>query len=241
MGPWTEAVLELVLPSLCEGCGWRIDPVHVLCETCADRLTRLEPAHGRFGEKLLIAAPFGYEGEVARRIMRRFKYQGARRLARPLALEMAAAWAASALPVEGVCLVPVPASADRVRLRGFNQAALLATRLGEGVGVPVAELARRVRATRSQTALAPGARSRNMAGAFDGGAASPHRPLVLVDDVVTTGATLEALGTALEARGHEVLGAVTAFRTPPADTARAVDRRGGNERFSGERRPHHVS
>lgn len=234
MGEWVHTALELALPYLCESCGWRIDRRFVLCSTCAARLRREGTTSRSRVEGLLIVAPFRYEGEVATRIMRRFKYGGVRRLAPTLANEMARAWEGSMLPSRAVTLVPVPASGDRLRLRGFNQAAVLAEALGEAMGVPVAGLARRVRSTRSQTTLAPAARARNMAGAFGAGAASPHRPLVLVDDVTTTGATLEALARTLRARGHEVPGAVVAFRTP-------AERRAEHKRIPGDRRPSHVS
>lgn len=231
---WAADVLELVVPPLCEACGRRTERGCVLCSVCVEALPRTRARDATGKEALLVVSPFRYEGEIARRVMRRFKYQGARDLAAPLAREMAAAWRRAGLPSTGACLVPVPVSPDRHRLRGFNQAALLAHALGDALGLAVAELARRARTARSQTSLTPGARARNIARAFEGGHASPRWPLVLVDDVSTTGATLSALFGSLASNGHAVIGAITAFRTPPgresAGAARSAHGPAGAER-----------
>jgi predicted amidophosphoribosyltransferase len=109
----------------------------------------------------------------------------------------------------------VPLSAGRLRRRGYNQAEVLARSLGGRIGLRVrSDLVRRVRETTTQTALAPEARQANVTGAFvSNGRIDP--PLILVDDVFTTGATLLAVAQALFEGGAKTVGAVTFARAVP--------------------------
>ncbi len=100
-------------------------------------------------------------------------------------------------------LVPVPLGAERLRARGFNQAALLARELARLIDVPVEERAlRRVRETRSQVGLGPEERQRNVAEAFVavGDLVLDESPLI-IDDLTTTGATMSACARALRSAG----------------------------------------
>ena len=105
-------------------------------------------------------------------------------------------------------LVPVPLHAARRRRRGFNQAAVLAELAGPLLGLPVDHAAlRRLRATAQQARLnETGAREANLAGAFGAGVAGASRRAVLVDDLVTVGATAQAAAAALRGAGWEVVG-----------------------------------
>ena len=114
-------------------------------------------------------------------------------------------------------LLPVPLHPRRLRQRRFNQSFLLARAVSRASGVPLdAHVLRRVRATPSQGGLSAKGRARNVAGAFAvreaAKAGVKGRRFVLVDDVFTTGATLEACARALKRAGAEDVSAITLSR-----------------------------
>jgi competence protein ComFC len=147
-----------------------------------------------------------------REAIHRFKYYNSQNLATPLGKMMVSYWQDVRLPAE--VIVPVPLHTRRLRERGYNQAALLARELGKGVGLPVLEDAlARVRETSPQVDLNAEERKENVRGAFhcpDGRLAG--KSVLLVDDVYTTGATLEACSLALKQRGVRTVWALTLAR-----------------------------
>jgi len=150
-----------------------------------------------------------------REALHAFKFRGRRALAAPLGELMVEA-TEGALPV-GVptLLVPVPLHPRRQRERGFNQASLLARRVGRAWRVPVRDdaLVRAV-ATPSQTELDAPARRANVRGAFRlrRPAAVAGHHVLLVDDILTTGATLSECARCLREGGAATVGALTAAR-----------------------------
>ena len=162
-----------------------------------------------------------YEGAL-RAILHAFKYDGRRRLAEPLSTMMRTA--GQSLLVDADCVIPVPLHSWRRARRGFNQAEDLARRLG----VPMRRLLWRIRRTAPQTDLEASARRQNVRGAF---VLNPlffprqrrrwleGRQVVLVDDVRTTGATLEACARVLKSAGAKEIRALTVAR---ADLIRAA-------------------
>jgi ComF family protein len=159
----------------------------------------------------------GDYSDALRHIIHAFKYERRRTLAAPLGRMMADAGAA--LLNDADCVVPVPLHPWRHISRGFNQAADLAATLGP----PVVNALWRHRLTRSQTGLVAAARRRNVRDAFR---ISPlltrrrvdryvrDRIIVLVDDVKTTGATLDACARTLKDAGAREVRALTAARAP---------------------------
>ncbi|MFZ5483970.1 MAG: ComF family protein [Pseudomonadota bacterium] len=131
-------------------------------------------------------------------LIQRFKYDGETGLADLLA---ARPWG-DAAPPEVDLLIPMPLHPDRLRERGYNQAALLATRLGRGLGLmPALDLCRRTRPTAPQAGQPGKARRRNVRGAFACDHDLGGRRVLLVDDVMTSGASLDELARTVKAAG----------------------------------------
>ena len=214
-------LLDLLAPPLCAAC--RRPAPGQICGECMRGLPLLRghrcprcalPRH-RAGCPAAAAAfdrawaPLAYEG-TARALVRALKF----RSALPLAGLMAAQMAAN-LPADlrrGVAFVAVPPHRGRLRRRGFDPAALLAAGLAERAGLPLAACLRR--ADRGRRQVGAGRVQRRSAGRFAAvTTAAPPRAAVLVDDVHTTGATLDACARALKERGAEWVGAATYVRT----------------------------
>ncbi|HXG03277.1 MAG TPA: ComF family protein, partial [Candidatus Binatia bacterium] len=154
-----------------------------------------------------------YTGAL-REALHAFKFGGRPALAGPLA-ELVFEQCGAELPATIDALVPVPLGRDRERERGFNQAALVAERLARRLKRPVRPgWLRRIRATPPQSDLGADARRANVRGAFAASARVAGRALVLVDDVLTTGATAAECARVLKAAGARVVGVLTVARVP---------------------------
>ena len=213
-----RTLLDLALPPACAACG---RAGAVVCRACLATFT--PPERGDFvtadarvalGGALAVAiGAFAFDGTL-RRALGRLKYAGAARASEPLAV--AAAPALRRLLVvagPGALLVPVPLHAARRRERGYNQAELLARVLGRATGVAVTDVLERREATQRQHRLDRAARLRNLQGAIRvrPSAAVPRVPVV-VDDILTTSATLEACAAVLRVAGAEVVYGFTIAR-----------------------------
>jgi ComF family protein len=181
-----NALLDVLYPPACASCGrWGKEP---FCDLCGDALLPAEPfAIPRAAESI---AMFEFGGPIADAI-HRLKYRDRPELARPLGRLMQAGL--TSLPkVEAA--VAVPSSAQRARDRGYNHAHELARHLG----LPVLSRALTRSQDRPQVGLKKWERRDNLVGAFRAGPdAVARRSLVLIDDVVTTGATASAAVDAL--------------------------------------------
>jgi len=192
-------------PPLCSRCGdplasWRLLDDAGRCSPCRRRRSALTASR----------AIGAYDGTL-RAIVHAFKYEGCRSLSVGLGARLRES--AADLLAGAEIVVPVPLHRRRRRTRGYNQARELAGRLG----VPVVEALRRVRATPSQTDLPAEARHDNVRNAFalTRWPAAPTLEglrIVIVDDVSTTGATIEACARVLRAAGAADVSAVTAAR-----------------------------
>lgn len=157
-------------------------------------------------------APFS---GVVRDALHHLKYAGERRLAEPLGEAVARRWTVAS--AGGDLLVPVPVHRDRAARRGYDQAVLIATVAARRLGLPAVTALERWRSTTAQYELDRRHRAANVSGAFrtvggKAGEAIRGRWVVLVDDVMTTGATLSACAEALEAAGASAVSAVTVAR-----------------------------
>ncbi|HEX6460640.1 MAG TPA: hypothetical protein VF032_17105 [Thermoleophilaceae bacterium] len=206
-------LLSLLAPPLCLACGGAAQVHQPLCRGCRAGLRWLPPEQPP-GVGVPAWAAVSYEGP-ARALVRALKFRGAV----PLADAMAAQMAANAPPrlFEGRSLVPVPMHPARRRRRGFNQAKEIAAALARRSGLPLADcLERPATAGRgSQVGLGREERLGALNGRvrFRAGAPVPLRAL-LVDDVVTTGATLTACAAALATAGVREVTAIAYARTP---------------------------
>jgi ComF family protein len=176
-----------------------------LCDGCRGSLRFLAPAP----PSAPVWAALEYDGP-ARVMVRALKFRGALGLADPMAALMAACAPVERLHGE---LVPVPLHPARRRQRGFNQAERLARALGRRTGMAVVDCLRRGGSNLRQVGRDRAARLAGPAGSV-----TAHGPVpqdaVLVDDVMTTGATLAACAAALQAAGSTKVSALVFARTP---------------------------
>ena len=155
-----------------------------------------------------------YEGAIGE-ALRDLKYNQAVWMARDLSALLFACVQAEYPEVDFDCVSAVPLHAARRRERGFNQSALLAAALARRMGLPYKErVARRIRPTSTQTGLTAPQRAVNVCGAFRSGlfASLKDKRILLVDDVMTTGATVNACARALKKGGAATVHVVTVAR-----------------------------
>ena len=162
----------------------------------------------------MIRAAYLYKGPIPP-LVHAFKYRGRIGAARWAGQKMAQAFARFPELSGFDALAPVPLHRLRRRERGYNQAGLLATELSAALGLPVWEAVDRTAATRPQWTLGRAERLKNLDGAFRGMAQARGRKLLLVDDVCTSGASLEGCAKALQQAGAaQVCAYVLARRAP---------------------------
>jgi ComF family protein len=183
------ASVELLRPPICVKCG-RPGRARSLCPSCSGAPPRIDAIRS--------VACFA---DPLREAIHQFKYRNLQALAHPLGGLLVDYWHDNPLPADS--LIAVPLHPRREQERGGNQAQLLAEVLGQAVGLPVLKGALwRRRDTRPQVDLNRAERRANVAGAFhcESGQVTGRR-IVLIDDVCTTGATLEACSIALRQAG----------------------------------------
>ena len=228
---WGE-ILESLAPSRCNWCGRSTPQGHAACGACSDALPwnahacracgiPLPPGRedGACVDCLRECPPqdrswaaFRYEAPVAQAIVA-LKFHGRLMPAHVIGRLMAQRLAQRAEPLPQL-LIPVPLSTPRLRRRGYNQALELARALTGVLGVRLAAgAAWRTRETREQTRLDAAQRRRNVRGAFavDAGAVR-GRHVALLDDVITTGATVAELARVVRAAGAARIEAWAAAR-----------------------------
>jgi predicted amidophosphoribosyltransferase len=189
-------LLDLIFPPRCGGCGRH---GHLWCQWCAAAIQPV-PVTTLNGIPLVAA---GRLSGYLQRAIHTYKYRPRPGLADVLADPLGEAVIAAGLAVPALTFVPL--HPGRQRQRGFNQAERLAVRLGACLRLPVVGGLSRIRPTPAQVGRGQAERRVNMAGAFQWTAAQPPpQGLGLVDDVCTTGATLEAAAQIVTEAGGSI-------------------------------------
>lgn len=207
-----RAFLHLFFPHTCVGCGY--DALHkeqLLCLACISELPLTNfhlyadnPVHHIFRGRLPLinATSYAYftKESLLQHLLHEFKYKNRKEIGTWLAERLGEALQTSPQFVKPDALIPVPLFAARERQRGYNQAHIICNALSATLGIPVWQnIVIRTTRTQSQTRKSRIERWQNMEGKFElkNGQSIAGKHLMLVDDVLTTGATLEACGRAL--------------------------------------------
>jgi len=230
-----ETLRDLFYPPHCGGCGRALETDTILCGTCSDGAQKISGSRCHTCSQPFAGIPDFFECPncrdrpfhfdcaissyksrgVVRELIHRFKYS------RELSLgPQLGTWLAEGLADDRLlepspdALVPVPLHPSREREREFNQAAWLASDLSRRSGLPVRDCLRRIRPTGTQTQFDRRQRMRNLRDAFalrqNAGVTGSH--LLLVDDVFTTGSTLDECARVLSLGGAASIRAITVAR-----------------------------
>lgn len=208
-----ESVLHFLFPHVCESCGTDVlEPDHFLCLKCLSTLPKTEfqfypnnPVEKIFWGRLPVVSATAYcyftKGSTMQHLMHQLKYKSNKDIGIYLGKLMGHALAASNRFRYVDALIPLPLFSDKERKRGYNQATILCEGMAGTLGKPVwKDVVIRTTHTESQTKKNRVERWQNMEGRFE--LVKPQKiegkHVLLVDDVITTGATLEACGAVLQ-------------------------------------------
>lgn len=197
--------LPLVDPGArCRGCGGELDGALALCSQCLPEADR---------PWIDAVTVLEYRGE-ARKLIADFKFRGRVELARPLGILAASAFRAAGF--EADFIVPIPLHWTRQLYRGFNQTELLGSIISRELDIPLCPALRRTSRGRKQSTLGRKARLQNLRHRFAvrPGTLPANARVLLLDDVFTTGATLNAAALLLQHAGCGPIRVLTICRTP---------------------------
>lgn len=226
---WIEAVLHLFYPSICQGCqSETVDPRQMICSDCFHSLpfTGFEKIPENPVEKLFwgrsrpayACGLFYYlDQSPLQHIIHQIKYRNEKKLALRMGRMMGEKmqtiqehlFSTSTYDQKNMCTVPMPMHPKKQRKRGYNQATLLCQGIAEETGIPYTEnLVIKTRETTTQTKKSREDRWQNMASVFRAANMEPvqSKHLILVDDVITTGASAEAVVNILLEQGAASVG-----------------------------------
>jgi ComF family protein len=217
-----EFILDLVFPKFCLGCK---KEGTFLCEDCFSTL-EISTSHQKFKEKNLtdLYFPVNYENFLVKKLIQNFKYPP---LIKELKKELALIIISHFLLLDKkpnfseFVLVPIPLSKKKLKWRGFNQAEEIAKELANFLKIPlISDCLVKLKETKDQVELSEKERRENVKGAFfvKNKEKIVWRNILLVDDVFTTGATMEEAARVLkEAGAKKIVGIVVAKASPGQD------------------------
>lgn len=220
-----ETFLNVLFPRRCPVCGEITSPAgSLICPSCFQKLSFVKPPVCKKCGKEIVDETMEYCGdcmghrhafefgvallnydETARTVMAQIKYKNKREYLDFFGAAMAKRYGRTVERMAVEAIVPVPVHPSRRRARGFNQAEVLAEVFGKKLGIPVKpEMLIREKRTRPQKELTAAERLKNLSGAFSAGEGIHGiRRVLLVDDIYTTGSTIEACARVLRNAGVE--------------------------------------
>lgn len=197
--PKCEQTFHPVSEHYCLKCGKPVAETEEYCEECRNRDRKFSQGRGIFL----------YNTQMKQSLLR-YKYYGSREYGKYYAEAICRYAGADIMRWQPDVIVPVPLHRRKKRMRGFNQAADLAERTGKLLGIPVTEeIVYKIKETRSQKKLDADERKRNLKNAFRTVTSVKGLRILIVDDVYTTGNTMEAMSECLLEGGAEAVFFVT--------------------------------
>jgi ComF family protein len=225
-------LLHWIVPSTCASCGAERTGVggSGACRRCWESIRELDPAAacpgcalpsiggpcrdcGDSPSPISRAAAFGEYDGTLRSLIRAYKFHGFDLLSAPFAERVARLARSSGLAEGAPDVVGVPSTRRRNRQRGFDPGVLLARETARRLGLRTVPALRRVRSSPPQSRLSRAGRAANVSSAFEGAPSAAGRPILLVDDIVTTGATAFAAAHALHRAGASRVHLIVLART----------------------------
>jgi ComF family protein len=199
-----SSLLDIFIPGTCLVCGKLFERI---CSECSNELG-LDPRLV-FRKNLIGFAAASYT-EPVRLVLRSFKELGESSLGSFLAMRLKPLL--NCFSETPTCLVPVPSNFTSLRERGFNPAEVIARELARGVaGINYQNLLMRTRQTQDQSRLSPSQRAQNQLNSMIARVGSER--VIVIDDVITTGSTIQTATETLENAGHKVIGFLTFAET----------------------------
>lgn len=222
---WLDAILEFALPPLCLGCGSYTSSDVAICEHCAKRIdTYADPFCLTCKQQLFdtiscqnckrdswLLFAYGNYVDPLQEIIIHFKFRGITYISHYFADKLAEQFGERIHRLEPDYLVPIPLHPLREMTRSYNQAEIFAEKLSERLEIPIAtDFLKRVRRRKEQARLSEHERAGNISGVFEATAdADPGEKVILVDDVVTSGATVTEARRILVEAGFQVPAAIS--------------------------------
>ena len=215
---WPSGLVDFLYPPVCLTCNAFLEnPDELICKDCLDNITELDLPFCSICRQFIqsgIKCPdceesglpvfcLGRFTDVLQTMVHQLKYYGFSRLGSILAECVVKKYLPALEKLQADYIVPVPLHSTREKSRGYNQAAVLADNIGNGTGIEtLMDILVRTKKTKDQTRLNPEQRRKNIKGAFEviGGNLIGKR-VILVDDVVTTGATANEAAVTLRRAG----------------------------------------